>query len=455
MIGPLKKQADDASAFVELSEELKHLEINLFLYNYEKGKERIEKLKQNALALEEELAQRELALKNAGGTLSEEQNALKGIEQKGDEIAEKLSSSLAEIERVEGEIRLCDERMANLEKDSERISNEIEAADSKAYTIAQNETTNAQRIKQIEQEIERYQAVVKSANKELLELSSIFEDRVKVIKTVQNEKVEAVEKMADVKSALLTLEEKEKNAAARKDEIEKRLIQIVQEKTEKADVLENLKKTLANTQQKAAGLRESYNQKVAARNAVSKLIEDKQQEIEAVRRELATCKASAKMIGELKNSFEGYSASVKRLMLSAGKNSDIGNRIIGTFADVINVPAKYETAVEMCLGGALQNIVVEDEYDVKHIITHLRQNKMGRVTFLPLKALKPRGLSENESKALNEQGIFGVASDVVSYDDKVQKAVMFLLGRTLIADNNRYGHTRYAPIQSYFAYRDA
>ena len=436
LIDPLKKQAEDATEYIELSSKLKHLEVNLFLHNYDKGKERIAKLKETVQALGEEYVQKELELGDAGEQFSKEQESAKTLEQKGDEIAEKLSSSLAEIERVEGEIRLCDERMSNLEKDTDRVLQEIAGADQKVSAVAQNETTNAQRLKMVEQELEKYQHIVKEMNKELLSLSSVFEDRVKIIESVQSEKVEAVEKMAEVKSALLTLEEKERNICQKAEEINERLEQLLEETGKNDAAIKELNSQAAASEQRVKSLRDAYNQKVLAKNKITGELGETQRALETARSDYATCTASAKLLGDLKNSFEGYSGSVKRLMVSAAKNNDIGSRIIGTFADVISVPREYERAIETCLGFALQNIVVRDEYDAKHIIAYLRQNKMGRVTFLPLNALKQRYLSDSEKRAANENGILGVASDIVSCEANVKKAVDFLLARTLIADTN-------------------
>jgi len=126
--------------------------------------------------------------------------------------------------------------------------------------------------------------------------------------------------------------------------------------------------------------------------------------------------------------------SVKNLMLSARDHADIGSRIKGTVADAMRVPAQLETAVEACLGGALQNVIVQDEYDAKNIIAHLRDHHMGRVTFLPVKSLKARSLSGEERAALNEKGVLGVAAELVSCDESVRRAIDFLLARTVIVD---------------------
>ena len=138
----------------------------------------------------------------------------------------------------------------------------------------------------------------------------------------------------------------------------------------------------------------------------------------------------------MKNSFEGYSSSVRRLMSGASQDSDIGGRIIGTFADVISVPKEYETAIEMCLGAALQNVVVKTQQDAKYVIKYLRQNNLGRVTFLPLDALKVRTFSGSEKDSLKQAGAVGVASELISCRQGCEEALEFLLGRTVITNDN-------------------
>jgi chromosome segregation protein len=190
----------------------------------------------------------------------------------------------------------------------------------------------------------------------------------------------------------------------------------------------------ARLRQKADAARSGFNEAVQRERNAARTFAETQQALEAARREYATSASSARMLSDMKESFEGYMDSVRNLMLSAREHADIGRRIRGTVADSIRVPAEYETAIEACLGAALQNVIVDDEYDAKHIITHLRNNNMGRVTFLPVKSLKVRSLSGEERAALGEPGALGVASELVSCSDSVRRAVDFLLARTVIVD---------------------
>jgi len=435
-IDPLRKQADNARNYLELSKKLKHLEVNLFLHNYDIGKEKISKLTETKQGLIEEQGHKEQILKELTSRfLSEQENARK-MEEAGDELAEKLSGSLAEIERVEGEIKLCDERLGNIEKDHLRVKQEMLQADEKADAIAKDETNNKERIQEIEQELAELKSVISEANKMLLELSDVFEDRVKIIETVQSEKVETIEKMAEIENVVSALKEKKLGVLQRIQEIKARIEQTEQELAKNQDAKSALEDEMSLAAELAAKRRQAYNEKAALGNKSAEQISKQQSELGKARGEYAACSSSAALLGDMKNSFEGYIESVKRLMISAKTNSDISGRIIGTFADVINVPKKYEAAIEMSLGSALQNIVVNDEYDAKHIISYLRQNNMGRVTFLPLRALKQRGLSKQERSDIDEEGVFGIASELISCDSIAKKASDFLLGRTVIVEDN-------------------
>ncbi len=138
---------------------------------------------------------------------------------------------------------------------------------------------------------------------------------------------------------------------------------------------------------------------------------------------------------ELKAEYEGYSDSIKNLMKAAKKSPDMQGKIKGTLAESISVPAEFETAIETVLGGALQNVIVDSEYDAKDVIEFLRKGSMGRVTFLPLAALKVNTLTDKEKSFLRSPGFLAVASEAVGFEKSVAPAVEFLLARTVIIDN--------------------
>ncbi len=138
-------------------------------------------------------------------------------------------------------------------------------------------------------------------------------------------------------------------------------------------------------------------------------------------------------LSEMEKNYEGYQKSVKEIF-SASKNGLLGDvTLYGTLADIIKADKKTALAFDAVLGNSLQNIVVEDEEDAKEAISYLKKHELGRVTFLPVKTVKERAYDFGE--ALNENGVVGKATDLVSYRDKFSGIVSGLLGKTLVVDS--------------------
>ena len=129
---------------------------------------------------------------------------------------------------------------------------------------------------------------------------------------------------------------------------------------------------------------------------------------------------------------EGYQKSVKSLLLDCEKIKELGKGMHGVLANIISVPTEYETAIEMCLGASLQNIVTDSEEDAKKLVEHLRKNNLGRASFLPITSVKGKKLENIKGKKL---GVVGIASDLVSFDKKYEQIILNLLGRTVVVDN--------------------
>ena len=127
--------------------------------------------------------------------------------------------------------------------------------------------------------------------------------------------------------------------------------------------------------------------------------------------------------------YEGYGGSIRRVM--EVRNCVPG--IHGVVADLISTTKKYETAIETALGGSIQNIVTDSEETAKRLIDHLKKNRYGRATFLPLTSMERRQ-SFGQPGALKEMGVLGLASELVSADEKYSGLVSYLLGRVVVVD---------------------
>lgn len=432
MLEPLKQQAEDASVYLEMAARLKTLDVNLFLRNYEKSKEKIERLEQQRIALDEERIETQRQLEELSAKLLRQQESSRQMDDSAGMLAQKLSINMAELERIEGEIRLCDERISNNEKDTQRIKREIEEAQQKAAYIEQNERTNLSRIAKVEEEQIRQKETAARILKEIEALSAKTYDRMHIIETVQTKKVEAIEKQADVRTAISALEQKLSIHKQRKLQIDDQRRILEEEKIKIRRALDELKLQAESNSGNCEKLRLEFNETVSRERDISQKLAAKRQELESAKRDMASVLSSQKVLSDIREGFEGYAHSVKRLMLAAKEDESLNALVQGTVADMISVPPDLEIAIEACLGPALSNVIVKDEYTAKKLIEYLRRHSLGRVTFLPLDALQPRYLSDFEKAAIRESGALGIASELVK-SAKAQKALDFLLGRTVIA----------------------
>lgn len=169
-------------------------------------------------------------------------------------------------------------------------------------------------------------------------------------------------------------------------------------------------------------------------NLKNELVEAENNKIDLITRK-SNLKFKLATIKENIESYASYDAAVQSLMEFAKDDKNIASMIIGTFAEIITVPKQYVTAIETALGNALQNIVTPDEYMASFLIDTLKQNSLGRATFLPLTTVKAYPLSKEFERCFSEPGVIGCAADIIKYDRKYFSIVSSFLGKTVVTED--------------------
>ena len=163
----------------------------------------------------------------------------------------------------------------------------------------------------------------------------------------------------------------------------------------------------------------SLSEQIENNNNKKQEIEDKineyNKDIEKISYELRMKDSRQKFLIETEKEKEGYSKAVKSLLIDCDKNNNLGKGVHGIIANLISVDKEYETAIEMTLGGMLQNIVTDNEEVAKKLVEHLRANNLGRASFLPITSIKGNKVEKIKGKF---SGLIGVAADLVKYDKK-------------------------------------
>ena len=433
-LGPLEEQSATARQFLKLREELKDLEVNLFLYQSDRAKERMKTLAEQIAALSEELALNEAHDKTLAQDSLQLESQVREIDERASAQQNKVIEMLSGVESHVGESNLLIERRDHAKKEIVRVSTERETAKESADAIraalAANTTDESG-----EREREQLCQQIAEQSKALEDTDAAIAAREAAVEAQKAAVMEAMNRLADAKGDLSRLDTM---AAALRD----RLTALDGEEAaakEKVDALNRELESARKAEQKQAA---TMNEHIADRKTAQRERIEMESDYLALQAEL---KVSEQNVGALSSrehvlremirSHEGYQNSVRMLLSAAETDAQLKSCIIGPVAELLTVPKKVETAIGMSLGGSLQNIVTTTAEDAKTVIEYVRGKDLGRVTLLPLTLLNPNPLTDKERALLKEPGVVGLGSELVQCDKRCGIVAEYLLGRTVIVED--------------------
>lgn len=434
---PLEEQSRNARVYLELSTELKDLDLNLFLIRSDRARARLSELESELLTVQTILADTESNLTDKTTRRDETQNRIDQLEEAITkartelmECAEHVHESQKKLsalqsrretrsenrQRIVREQEEAQERLAEIEKDHVRIQADVE----KQHSLI----ADAEQILRATQEAaEKAQAKEKEADAALEAQKAAVIDQMNRLSDVRNDKTRLNTMQAQMETRLTEIEES--SGALQEQEAALREALIAVEKQ-----LETENQHQQQCQEKLAQARQASDEADAAYANLRADVEKQSADMQAAA-------SRHNVLTEMTRDMEGYNMAVRRAMTYAKQRGLTG--VKGVLAQLMTVPQTYETAIDMALGAAQQNIVTDTEETTKELINYLRQNRLGRATFLPMSAIRGKTLYGNERNALKLPGCLGVASELVQCAPEYRGIVENLLGRTVIADNLDHG----------------
>ena len=426
-IDGLREDSIKAGEYLELKEKNKKLEINIILKNVESlenkqayAREDLENITASLDKLKAEKNRLDVSIGEAG-TRSE------ALEAVSVEARERLIEAIDLLNRAVNKGEVDRERLSAIESNTERINQEI-----------------TQLLEKKERELEN--------SEEFMKQKAELDERAREADLKLQEKVEEYNGLTGIMTRLAEEADNFRNSIFRLS------TEITAGKSEISS-MEMLRETLRKrqetlTRERDAGEdsnRETLDSLNGARGERDRLAEEMEagreealrlkQTMETRRREekelaiqleelklsLGRMTARKKTIEELENNYEGYNHAVKHVMKSGLPG------IHGVVAELIRVPEGYETAMETALGNSLQNIVCDDEDSARRAIISLKENRAGRMTFLPLTSI--RGRETPDAGIKNEKGVLGFGPECISCDSKYDSIISYLLGRVVLVDS--------------------
>lgn len=431
-VEPLREQSEKALEFVRLREELREMELGLFLNQYDRSSERIKLLEDSSEQLRGELTQATAEEVTLASSCAAEESAERKLSESISEVSQQLITLSGTVESGLGDEKLLSERISAFEKESAQCEDEIAA-------VKKQLAANREQIGVLQKNVSGLSVDSESLEKQLSEASARFAsldadiaEKDAALEAKKQRMMDAMNRLADTRSSVSRLE-------AMREALDKRLLEIEDERKAAFDEGEKLKAELKEHEESIAFLANERGKVDKSIASAEKQAAEKETELRAAQSELRKTEDSAaamasrsKVLEEMKRAHEGYYASVKRLLNDAQRDERLSKRIHGVVAELISVPEKYEKAVEMALGSALQNIIVPTEQDAKEVIEYLRRREYGRATLLPVSVMRSRLLTAEERGCINVEGCFGVASDLIGYAGEYRGVIENLLGRTVI-----------------------
>ena len=428
-IGPLEEKANKAKKFLKLRDELKLLDVKIFINSVENNALDLKKIDDIIDTLQKDIEKQENLSKENELKKTELKDKIQHITNKIEELRENYFQIENEKEKINSKISLLDASINSAVANSERLNQEIIEDNQKIELLKEEKEKRMQKRENVFLNKKKFEEELNQKEQELNSIVSTLDEQGMQIEELKRGIEANNDKKFDLKSEnssiSATIEAEEKQLEEKKKQNEKSISQKDNLNFELNEIGQNI--SLKNQKLiEVNNMTSDLEKKIQdAQNTIDVLNDRKNN----INQKLMTAKAKYNYLQNLENENEGYSKSVKSILDYAKTNS----KVHGTVASLISTDEKYEYAIEVALGGFIQNIVVEDELIAKNLITYLNSNSLGRVTFLPLSNLS--SVSDINNKVLKNEGVIGIASELVSYDKKYEKAIKLALANTIIVDN--------------------
>ena len=432
---PLREESNKAKKFLELSDVLKKSEINIIIDFIEKNQIKISSFKAQCETIGKELREKIEEKDRLKENIEKKQNELEEFESKISLDKQKFYNSKENHQKVLSEIKILQERLNSVENSIEK-----NILDKEELNIKGNN---------LKEELEKLNNDLNKIVDSKEEIHIKIKDKEKIIELIINNSYSDNVKLENLKSEKENLN-KEKNEKSNKIIILNNTTETINEKlqslvVEIESIMSSIKinntttNSLSNEGKKLITKIQEYEQKVIEnKNNIGKFRHSQTLEEKKYKELLATSNridANLNMLNNLEKQYEGYARSVKNLMQHIKekkiKNFNGNPYVLG---DILKVDKKFETAIEIALGGNLSNIITENEEEAKTLIQHLKINSLGRATFLPLNIVKGKSIELNNN-IKDTEGYIGVASEIISFNLKFKGIIDYLLGKTIICDN--------------------
>ena len=427
-VKPLEKQAQTAKKFLELDGQRKELYLDVLVAQLSLGKEK--------------LSEKEAELESVKTELTSYYKQRSELEQENQSLKEKRHRLSVQLDREQAVLLDVTKLISDLERKIEvhkLESSQNESSRQEAQARLENLLT---RREQLEEQIEQKQGVLEQLENSLSslkediaavdrEISYFSEDPDQVLDHLREQYVALMQEEAEASNRLTKIQQDIANQISLSESKSEDLARLQTEKQTAQEELDKSRKSLEEADHELRQLLERYQTKKSELDQVQATYQSEQGRLFDLLDQLKGKQARQSSLEAILKNHSNFYAGVKAVLQEA---PSLGG-IIGAVSEQLTFDTRYQTALEIALGGASQNVIVEDEATAKRAIAFLKEKRQGRATFLPLTTIKPRQLSGQQISLLeSSDGFLGLASDLVTYQPNLDVIFQNLLGTIAIFD---------------------
>lgn len=432
---PLKNQAENAKKYLVLKEALKKAEINNYIYQYDNASTNKETIHTRIKAISEELENKNNDLNNVVEKYNENFEKIQNIDKEINSFYQKMIELNVNLEKSSSESSVIKEKISSLQNEIDRLNLEIERINSSI--VLDTETLQAKKAKKEEnlKKIEKLNLEGETAKTKYLSIVDELAKSEDKSEENQKEMVSALNKLSDYKSDLSKKTTERENLNTKLDEVNKLISEETIKNIENNGAISNLNDKNSKLLLQKEDIKQTSNSLMSKHNEAILKLRNVEEKILSNQNSIATLDSRKKLLSEMQKDFDGFNNTVKNLLKNSENNEKLKREFVGVVANLMEVPQKFETAIEMSLGASIQNIVTENEQNANNLVRFLKDNNLGRATFLPISSMKPRSIDDRHLSKLKLNGVFGVASNLIKFDAKLKNIFESLLGATVIVND--------------------
>ena len=431
-LDPMKEQAEVAKRYRDILQDLKGIEINLILSNIDKFKARLEAIKTEVESIQSYIEEKTSLKENLEEKHRQLKTQLVDLEKNIEGLQQEAHGLESSIQQQEGEYKVILEKKNNIENAFTRLrqrKRELEQDQKKSETAIEENLRHTELLQVQQQQL---QDGIAEKSKQFEGYYASISDKETELNDMQQKYIHLINGQSEIKSKINSSYSFIENIEKRNHQINQDIERLDQQLGERKAAYETSKEGLDTAGYNSDQCRVNLEQLKLNKQSLEKQTLQMESEISNVRSSKDSLASRLRILEDMEKDFEGYSKSVKALLANAGH---ITRGMLGAVGEMLTVPSQYVAAIEVALGGQVQSVVTETEEDAKALIEYLKKHKLGRATFLPISSIKPRSFYDREKSFLNMEGVIGIASNLVSYDRKLENIISSLLGRIAVVQD--------------------